>query len=145
MPGTALWVDVFIFLPLSPVICLFFPGLDAWHSSLSVPTFVSLHLPAAGGCLAWLFGCPFVSLCLLLSPNLDAWHGSLSGRIHLSPFVSRYLAPVDSLDAWHGSVGLVLVVSQPGCLDSCVSLCPFICPRLSRIHARCIPRASMRA
>ena len=35
MPGTALWVDGFICLPLSPFICLpLSPSLDAWRGSL---------------------------------------------------------------------------------------------------------------
>ena len=118
MPGTALWVDGFICLPLSPFICL------ARLSGLCFPSFVSRCLPAwmSGTALqADRFTClpsfvlplsPFI--CLPLSPSLDAWHGSLGGQFHLSPFVSLHLAPV---------------VSQPGCLsrlsrrtDSLVSL-----------------------
>ena len=78
MPGTALWVDSFtclplspfIWLPLSPSICL--PSL--WVDGL-------ICLPLS----------PFI--CLPLSPSLDA---SLGGRIHLSPFVSLCLSPVVS-------------------------------------------------
>ena len=66
MPGTALWVDGFICLPLSPFIC----GTALWA----------------------LF--PFI--CLPLSPSLDVWHGSPGGQIHLSPFVSLHLSPVVS-------------------------------------------------
>ena len=137
MPGTALWVDGFICLPLSPFICL------ARLSGLCFPSFVSRCLPAwmSGTALqADRFTClplsPFI--CLPLSPSLDAWHGSLGGQFHLSPFVSLHLAPV---------------VSQPGCLsrlsrrtDSlvslgspslwvdgliCLPLSPFICLPLS--------------
>ena len=96
MPGTALWVDGFICLPLSPFIFLpLSPSLDAWHGSGRVH-FVSLCLPSfffvvsQPGCLA-LFGwtgsfcLPLApSMCLPLSRSLDAWHGSLSGRVHLS-------------------------------------------------------------
>ena len=113
MPGTALWVDGFICLPLSPFICL------ARLSGLCFPSFVSRCLPAwmSGTALqADRFTClplsPFI--CPPLSPSLDAWHGSLGGQFHLSPFVSLHLAPL---------------VSQPGCLsrlsrrtDSLVSL-----------------------
>ena len=133
MPGTALWVDEFICLPLSPFICLpFSPSLDAWHGSLGGRVHLSPFLS------------PFI--CLLLSPSLDAWHGSLGGRVHLSPFVSLHSRmPGTALgDAWHGSLGgfmspfvslhLSPFVSQPGCLARlwvdefiCLPLSPFIC------------------
>ena len=100
MPGTALWVDGFICLPLSPFICL---------SALWVDGFICLPLsPRMSGTPLF----PFI--CLPLSPSLDAWHCFFGGQIHFSPFVSLHLAPV---------------VSQPGCLsrlsrrtDSLVSL-----------------------
>ena len=113
MPGTALWVDGFICLPLSPFICL------ARLSDLCFPSFVSHCLPAwmSGTALqADRFTCLSLSpfICLPLSPSLDVWHGSLGGQFHLSPFVSLHLAPL---------------VSQAGCLsrlsrrtDSLVSL-----------------------
>ena len=143
MPGTALWVDGFICLPLSPFICL------ARLSGLCFPSFVSRCLPAwmSGTALqADRFTClplsPFI--CLPLSPSLDVWHGSLGGQFHLSPFVSLHLAPL---------------VSQPGCLsrlsrrtDSLVSLgspsfvshlCgwtdSFVCLCLPLFVSRCLP------
>ena len=108
--GTALWVDGFICLPLSPLI--FSRCLPAWMpgTALWVDGFICLPLS------------PFI--CLPLSPSLDAWRGSLGGRVHLSTFVSQ--------DVWHPFVSLHLspVVSQPGCLallfwwtDSLFSLC----------------------
>ena len=110
MPGTALWVDGFICLPLSPFICLpLSPSLDAWHGSLG--GFICLFLPLSPS--SWVDGficlplSPFIRLplspfiCLPLSPSLDAWHGSLGGRVHLSPFVSLHCLPFSpSLDAW---------------------------------------------
>ena len=140
MPGTALWVDGFICLPVSPFIFLpLSPRLDAWHGSLGgrvhLSPCVSLHLSpvvSPPGCLARLSGwtrfiCLPVSpfICLPLSPRLDAWHGSLGGRVHLSPCVSLHLSPV---------------VSPPGCLarlsgwtGSFVSLC------LPSFVSRCLP------
>ena len=152
MPGTALWVDGFICLPLSPFICL------ARLSRLCFPSFVSRCLPAwmSGTALqADRFTClplsPFI--CLPLSPSLDAWHGSL-GSLCLPSFGSRCLPAWMSVTALQAdgftclpwfpfispiSVGgridlspflslyLSPVVSQPGCLsgwtDSFVSLC----------------------
>ena len=139
MPGTALWVDGFICLPLSPFICLpLSPSLDAWHW---VDGFICLPL-SQPGCLLWMDG----FICLPLS-SLDAWHGSLDGRVHLSPFVSLPLSSVVSqpgclarLSGWTGLfVSLYLpsfvsrclpALSQPGCLarlsgwtGSFVSLC----------------------
>ena len=102
MPGTALWVNGFICLPLSPFICLpLSPSLDAWRGSLGgrtgsfvylcLPSFVSRCLPAwMPGTALWVDGficlplSPFV--CLPLSPSLDA---PLGGRIQLSPVVSQ--------------------------------------------------------
>ena len=89
--GTALWVDRFICLALSPFICLsLLPSLDAWHGSLGdawhgscLPSFVSRCLPAWMVC-GWTGS--FVSLCLIclpLSPSLIAWHSGWAG-----PFVS---------------------------------------------------------
>ena len=93
MPGTALWVDGFICLPLSPFICL------ARLSGLCFPSFVSRCLPAwmSGTALqADRFTClplsPFI--CLPLSPSLDVCHGSPGGRIHLSPLVPLHLSPI---------------------------------------------------
>ena len=130
MPGTALWVDGFICLPLSPFICL------ARLSGLCFPSFVSRCLPAwmSGTALqADRFTClplsPFI--CLPLSPSLDAWHGSLGGRIHLSPLVPLHLSPISvggriDLPPFV-SLCLSPVVSQPGCpsgwTDSFVSRC----------------------
>ena len=141
MPGTALWVDGFICLPLSPFICLpLSPSLDAWRGSLGGRVhlstfvsqdvwhpFVSLHLSpvvSQPGCLALFFWWTdsLFSFCLpsFGSCCLPAWMSvtapiSVGGRIHLFPFVSLYLSPV---------------VSQPGCLarlsgwtDSFVSRC----------------------
>ena len=122
MPGTALWVDGFICLPLSPLI----------SPIVSEPTgsFVSLSR-----CLpAWMPGC-------------------LGGRVHLSTFVSQMsgtplfpficlpLSP--SLDAWHCffvdrftflplSPFIWLLLSLfwfPGLI--CFPLSPFICLPLS--------------
>ena len=118
MPGTALWVDGFICLPLSPFICLAqlsglcFPSfvsrcLPAWMSgtALQADRFtclpLSLHLSpvvSQPGCLARLFWVdsftclplsPFI--WLPLSPSLDVCHGSPGGRIHLSPLVPLHL------------------------------------------------------
>ena len=158
--GTALWMDGFMCLPLSPsFVSRSLPALDAWHGSLGgrvhLSPFVSLDfsrcLPAwMPGTALWVDGfiCLPVSpfICLPLSPSLDAWRGSLGGRVHLStfvsqdvwhPFVSLHLSPV----VWHCFFGgqihfspfvsphLAPVVSQPGCLsrlsrrtDSLVSL-----------------------
>ena len=137
MPGTALWVDGFICLPLSPLISpvVSQPGclarLSGWTGSfvsLCLPSFVSHCLPAwMPGAALWvdgficlplsprMSGTPlFPFICLPLSPSLDAWHCFFGGQIHFSPFVSLHLAPL---------------VSQPGCLsrlsrrtDSLVSL-----------------------
>ena len=160
MPGTALWVDGFICLPLSPFICL------ARLSGLCFPSFVSRCLPAwmSGTALqADRFTClplsPFI--CLPLSPSLDAWHGSLGGQFHLSPFVSLHLAPLVSQHLSPISVGgridlspfvslyLSPVVSQPGCLhlSPFVSLClsPVVsqpgCPSgwTDSFVSRCLP------
>ena len=114
MPGTALWVDSFTCLPLSPFIWLpLSPSLDVVTALQAdgftcLPWFPFICLPSL-----WVDGLiclplsPFI--CLPLSPSLDA---SLGGRIHLSPFVSLCLSPV---------------VSQPGCpsgwTDSFVSRC----------------------
>ena len=140
MPGTALLVDGFICLPLSPVVS--HPGclarLSWWTGSfvsLCLPPFVSLggqvhffpfvslHLsfvvsqPRCRARLSWWTG-SFVSLCL------PSFVGFIS--LPLSPFICLPLSP--SLDAWHGSLGgrvdlsrfvslhLSPVVSQPGCL-----------------------------
>ena len=149
MPGTALWVDSFTCLPLSPFISFGSPCLPAWMSvtaficlplswhgslgsfvSLCLPSFVSRCLPAwMPGTAFWVDGfiCLPVSpfICLPLSPRLDAWHGSLGGRVYLSPCVSLHLSPV---------------VSPPGCLarlsgwtGSFVSLC------LPSFVSRCLP------
>ena len=137
MPGTALWVDGFICLPLSPLISpvVSQPGclarLSGWTGSfvsLCLPSFVSRCLPAwMPGAALWvdgficlplsprMSGTPlFPFICLPLSPSQDAWHCFFGGQIHFSPFVSLHLAPV---------------VSQPGGLsrlsrrtDSLVSL-----------------------
>ena len=121
MPGTALWVDGFICLPLSPLISpvVSQPGclarLSGWTGSfvsLCLPSFVSRCLPAwMPGAALWVDG--FICLPLsprmsgtplfpFLSPSLDAWHCFFGGQIHFSPFVSLHLAPV---------------LSQPGCLS----------------------------
>ena len=148
MPVTALWVDGFICLPLSPFICL------ARLSGLCFPSFVSRCLPAwmSGTALqADRFTClplsPFI--CLPLSPSLDAWHGSLGGQFHLSPFVSLHLAPLVSQHLSPISVGgrielspfvslyLSPVVSQPAWMPLwvdgfiCLPLSPFVCLPLS--------------
>ena len=126
MPGTALWVDSFTCLPLSP------PCLPAWMSVTALqaqadgftclPWFPFICLPSL-----WVDGLiclplsPFI--CLPFSPSLDA---SLGGRIHLSPFVSLCLSPV---------------VSQPGCpsgwTDSFVSRC--LPARMCGTHAPRFP------
>ena len=129
MPGTALWVDGFVCLPVSPFICL----------PLSCRLDVSRCLPAwMPGTALWVDG----FICLPLSPFicLPAW---MPARVHLSPFVSLHLSPVVSssldlarLSGWTGScvslcpLHLSPVLSQPGCLallsgwtGSFVSLC----------------------
>ena len=170
MPGTALWVDGFICLPVSPFICLpLSPRLDAWHGSLGGRSpCVSLHLsPVVSPPPAWMpgtalwvdaFVCLPVSpfICLPLSPRLDAWHGSLGGRVHLSPCVSLHLSPVVSppgclarLSGWTGSFDLpvspfICLPLSPR-LDAfwvdgfiCLPVSPFIClplsPRLDAWH-----------
>ena len=138
MPGTALWVDGFICLPLSPFICL------ARLSGLCFPSFVSRCLPAwmSGTALqADRFTClplsPFI--CPPLSPSLDAWHGSLGGQFHLSPFVSP-LSP--SLDVCHGSPGaggrihlspLVPLHLSPISVGGRIDLSPFVSLYLSPV------------
>ena len=134
VPGTALWVDVFICLPLSPFVfvfsvCLPFsgcvclpvsrPGCLAQLSKRSqpgclpficVPSFASMLVVAWHGFLGGGFILPLSPfICLLLSPSLDAWHGFVSGRIHLSPFF-HFISP--RLPAWMPGTAL----SQPGCL-----------------------------
>ena len=112
MPGTALWVDSFTCLLLSPFIWLpLSPSLDVCHGSpggrihlsplvplhlspisvggrIDLSPFVSLYLSpvvSQPGCLSgWTDS--FVFVCLPLSPSLDA---PLGGRIHLSPVVSQ--------------------------------------------------------
>ena len=147
MPGTALWADEFICLPLSPFICLALsPSLDAWHGSLGgrvhLSPFVSLDLSpviSQPGCLARLsWTGSFVSLCICLplspficlplSPSLDAWHGCLGGRIHFFVWLLG------------GRIHLSSVVSQPGYLARLFArTAPFVCLSLSfsldgRIH-----------
>ena len=148
MPGTALWVDGFICLPVSPFICLpLSPRLDAWHGSLGgrvrlspwvhLSPFVSLHLSPVVSQPGWssLGGrvhlSPFV-ICLPLSPSLAAWHGSLGARVHLSPFVWRGSGTFVSL-CLPSFVSRCLPAWMPGWTDSLVSLC------LPSFVARCLP------
>ena len=95
MPGTALWVDSFTCLPLSPLVsqpgCLsrlsrrtdslvslgspsFVSHLCGWTDSFvsfCLPLFVSRCLPAwMPGTALWVDG----FICLPLSPSLDVWH-----------------------------------------------------------------------
>ena len=119
MPGTALCVDGFICLPLSPFSCL--PLSPSLHGSLSLPSFLSrchvsphfsnmVSQPVSG------FICLTLSpICLPLSLSLDAWHGSLGVTcLPLSPFICLPLCLAG------------------GCLDRfiCLPLSPFICPSL---------------
>ena len=104
MPGTALWVDGFICLPLSPFICLpLSPSLDAWRGSLGgrvhLSTFVSQHL-----CFP-----SFVSRCL------PAW---MPGTVFLplSPFIWLLCLP-----AWMS----VTALQADG--FTCLPWFPFIC------------------
>ena len=128
MPGTALWVDGFVYL------CL-----PACLAPLCFPSFVSRCLPA------WMPGTVFLVdrftflplspfIWLLLSPSLEVCHGSPGGRIHLSPLVPLHLSPISVGGRIHlfpfVSLYLSPVVSQPGCLarlsgwtDSFVSRC----------------------
>ena len=139
MPGTALWVDGFICLPLSgtalwalfPFICLpLSPSLDVWHGSpggqihLSpFDSLVSLCLPS------------FVSRCLpALMPGTSLshlCHGSPGGRIHLSPLVPLHLSPISV----GGRIDLSPFVSLY--LSLCVD--GFICLPLSLFVSRCLP------
>ena len=97
MPGTALWVDGFICLPLSPLI----------SPVVSQP-----------GCLARLSGWTgsFVSLCLpsFVSRCLPAWMPGAA--LWVDGFICLPLSPQN---VWHPFVSLHLspVVSQPGCLS----------------------------
>ena len=106
MPGTALWVDSFTCLPLSPFIWLpLSPSLHVCHGSPGGRIHLSPLVP------------------LHLSPI------SVGGRIDLSPFVSLYLSPVVSqpgcLSGWTDSfVSLCLPLFVSRCL-------PFICLPLS--------------
>ena len=147
MPGTALWVDGFICLPLSPFICL------ARLSGLCFPSFVSRCLPA------WMSGTALQAdrfTCLPLSPFicprcLPAWMPGTALWVDsftclpLSPFIWLPLSPsldVTALQAdgftclpWFPFIclpslwvdGLICLPFQPGCLsgwtDSFVSLC----------------------
>ena len=161
MPGTALWVDEFICLPLSPFICLpFSPSLDAWHGFLGgrvhlspfcLPSFASYCLPA------WMPGTAlrvdgFICLPLLwVMPGTALWAGLC---LPLSPFICLPLSP--SLDAWHGSGWTSSFVSL--CLPSFVSRSPsldawhgslggrFVSPHLSPIVSQpgCLARLSGR-
>ena len=133
MHGTALWVDGFICLPLSPVVSQ--PGCLArlfwWTGS-----FVSLCLPSS------------VSHCQgPLSPSPDAWRGSLSPLVslHLSPDLSPFVWVVFCrLPAWMPGTALWVdgltrlplslqfplagrFICLPLSADSFVSLClPFV-------------------
>ena len=154
MPGTALWVDGFICLPLSPLISpvVSQPGclarLSGWTGS-----FVSLCLPSQPGCLARLSGWTgsFVYLCLpgclaplcfpsFVSRCLPAWHCFLVDRFNflpLSPLIWLLLFP--SLDVCHEADGFTCLPWFPFiCLPSlwvdgfiCFLLSPFICLPLS--------------
>ena len=135
-PGTALWVDGFMCLPLSP-------------------SFVSRSLPAwMPGTALWVDGFICLPLSPLISPvvsqpgclaRLSGWTGSFVS-LCLPSFVSRCLPawmPGTDLwvDGWHPFVSLHLspVVSQPGRLSRlsgvegfiCLPLSPFICLPLS--------------
>ena len=157
--GTALWVDGFMCLPLSP-------------------SFVSRSLPAwMPGTALWVDGFICLPLSPLISPVVSqpAWHGSLGGRVHLSPFVSLHLSPVVSqpgclarLSGWTGSfvylclsgclaplhcfVSLHLspVVSQPGCLALLfcgqIHFSPFVSLHLAPVVSQpgCLSRLSRR-
>ena len=141
-PVTALGVEGFICLPLSPFICLpLSPSLDAWHGSLGgrvhLSPFVSLHLAplvSQPGCLGGrVHLSPFVCFPSFVSRCLPAWMPGTALQadrftcLPLSPFICLPLSP--SLDAWHGSLGgqfhlspfvslhLAPLVSQPGCLS----------------------------
>ena len=161
MPGTALWVDGFICLPVSPFICLpLSPSLDAWHGSLGgrvrLSPFVSLHVSPSLD--AWRGSGSFVSLCLpsFVSRCLPAWMPGWTDSLVslcLPSFVARCLPAW----IWHGWTGscvslcplhLSPVLSQPGCLARRVHLSAwmpgtalwvdgFICLPLS--PSRCLP------
>ena len=136
MPGTALWVDGFICVPLSPFICLpLSPArLFGWMGS-----FVSLCLPSFGFiCLFFLWVDGFI--CLPLSPSfvsqpgclarLSGWTGSFVS-LCLPSFVSRCLS------AWMPGTALWVFVSL--CLPSFVSRCLPGC--LARLSPSCVSRS----
>ena len=124
MPGTALWVDSFTCLPLSPFIWLpLSPSLDVCHGSPGGRIHLSPLVP------------------LHLSPI------SVGGRIYLSPSVSLYLSPVVSqpgcLSGWTDSfVSLCLPLFVSHCLPAWMPLWVdgFIClplsPSLDVWHSR---------
>ena len=96
MPGTALWVDGFIWSPFVSLHLACMPGTALWENG-----FICLPLS------------PFI--CLPLSPSLDVWHGFPGGRVHLSPFVFHWSSVV--------SQPKFLPRGFSGWTDSLVSLC----------------------
>ena len=158
MPGTALWVDGFICLPLSPLISpvVSQPGclarLSGWTGSfvsLCLPSFVSRCLPAwMPGAALWvdgficlplsprMSGTPlFPFICLPLSPSLDAWHFLVDRFtfLPLSPLIWPLLSP--SLDVCHGShlSPLVPFHLSPISVGGRIHLFPFVSLYLSPV------------
>ena len=161
MPGTALWVDGFICLPVSPFICLpLSPRLDAWHGSLGgrvrlspwvhLSPFVSLHLSPVDP--VWVDG--FICLPLsFVSRCLPAWMPGTA--LWVDGFICLPLSPFICLPAWMAGAARVHlspfvsphlspVVSQPGCLGGQIHLFPFVslylCPVVSQ--PGCLARLS---
>ena len=151
MPGTTLWLDAFVCLPVSPFLCLpWMPGTALWvdafvclsgFTCLPLSPFICLPLSPSLDDPVWVDG----FICLPLSfvfRCLPAWMPGMAlwgGGVHLSPFVSLHLSP--SLDAWRGSGSFVslclpsflsrcLPAWMPGWTDSLVSLCllSFVAP-----------------
>ena len=128
MPGTALWVDGFICLPVSPFICLpLSPRLDAWHGSLGgrvrlspwvhLSPFVSLHLSPVVSHPVWVDG--FICLPSFVSRCLPAWMPGTA--LWVDGFICLPLSPFICLPAWMPArLGFI-----------CLPLSPFICLPLS--------------
>ena len=152
MPGTALVVDGFICLPLSPFICLpLSPSLDTWHSSLGEQIHSS-PIVSQPGCLARLSGWTdsFVSLCLpsfVLCSSVVSHSGTAlraDGFIcpPLSPFTCLLLFPSPAPPFVSICLPLSPTLGQPGCLarlSGCGWTVSFVSHCLPSFVSHCLP------